>query len=295
MLRGPIVLCVLLLCAPRPGRAVACASCGCGDPTLTAMGFEKPFKHRVRIALESRAGLHRDPSSDEHTFISRTTLATSYSPTSWLSLAAQLPFSAAVSQAPRAEARSVYGLGDLELLVRLLPLRERRFAPRHLAGGLIGLKFPTGPRRSDSSGYPAPEDMQPGSGSWDGLFGLSYSYFGSTLALFVSLSYRLTSPGYREVVRGDSLGGTALLQVPIGPRLALQGGLEAGLTGRTQLAPEVFAPSRGGFLLSLSYGVVLALRPDWLLRFLVQSPIVQRWVGSQWESPTAVLSLAVDL
>lgn len=258
------------------------------------MGFEKPFTHRLRIALETRAGLHADPSSDERTLISRTTLSVSYSPTNWLSAAAQIPFAAAVTQAPTREDRSVYGLGDLEVMVRVLPLRERRFAPRHLAGGLLGLKFPTGPRRTDSTGYPAPEDMQPGSGSWDGLFGLSYSYFGSTLALFASFSYRLTSPGYRDVVRGDSLGGTLLLQVPIGRRLALQGGLEASLTGRTRLAPEVWAPSRGGFLLSLSYGAVLSLRTDWLLRLLVQSPIVQHWVGSQWESPTALLSLAVD-
>lgn len=294
-MRGLIFLGALLLGALNAARASACASCGCGDPTLTAMGFEKPFKHRIRIALETRGGLHADPSSDERTLISRTTLSVSYSPTAWLSAAAQLPFAAAVTEAPTRQSRSVYGLGDLELMVRVLPLRDRRFAPRHLAGGLVGLKFPTGPRRTDSTGYPAPEDMQPGSGSWDGLFGLGYSYFGSAVAFFFSLSYRLTSPGYRDVLRGASLGGTALLQVPLGRRLALQGGLEAGLTERTRLAPEVWAPNRGGFLLSLSYGAVLALRPDWLLRLLVQSPIVQHWVGSQWESPTAILSLAVDL
>ena len=35
-------------------RAEACAACGCGDQTLTATGIEKPYKNRVRLALEER-------------------------------------------------------------------------------------------------------------------------------------------------------------------------------------------------------------------------------------------------
>src|SRR4051812_9484544 len=32
----------------------ACAACGCGDPTLTVFGLEKPLMNRVRFALEAR-------------------------------------------------------------------------------------------------------------------------------------------------------------------------------------------------------------------------------------------------
>lgn len=275
--------------------AWACASCGCGDPTLTAVGFEQPFRHRVRLGLESRAGVHEVPQEQERTFISRTTLTASYSPTRWLTAAAQLPFSAAWTQTPSRETRSVYGIGDLDVLLRALPIRDRGFAPRHLAGVVVGLKLPTGPRRVDSTGYPAAEDVQPGSGSWDGLLGVSYSYFGAAVAGFVSASYRLNSRGYREVQRGDSLGATLLMQVQVVRRLALQGGVELAHTQATRLASDAIAPNRGGFLASLSYGVLVSLGRDFLLRLAAQMPVIQLWRGSQWESTTVIAALAVDL
>lgn len=287
----PAVLCLWVLLA-FPTTALACASCGCGDPTLTAMGMEKPFKHRIRLSLEQRLGEH--DTRDERTLITRTALSGSYSPTSWLSVGALLPLVATWSLAPGRDARAVYGLGDLELLARALVLRDRSFSPRHLGGILLGLKFPTGPRRSDERGYPAPDDQQPGSGSWDGLFGVGYSYFGDSLALFVSASYRLTRSGYRDYQRGSSLGVSALLQLPIGTRLAAITGVELGHTRRSLLPGGVPAPDTGGSVLALSYGLLISLRTDWLLRFAVQTPVLQAWYGVQKESPTAVLSLVVD-
>jgi hypothetical protein len=47
--------------------------------------------------------------------------------------------------------------------------------------------------------------------------------------------------------------------------------------------------------LSLTYGALVAIRSDWLLRFQLQIPIIQRWIGSQSESPTGIVSLTVDL
>lgn len=287
---------LVLVCGlAQPGRALACASCGCGDPTLTAMGFEKPFRHRIRLGLESRAARHEVPADGERTLVSRTTLSASYSPTAWLSLATQLPFAAAWSELGGQPSRGVYGLGDLDLFVRALPLRDRRFSPRHVGSVTLGLKFPTGPRRVDSTGYPAPDELQPGSGSWDGLFGLGYSYFNEAFAVFISASYRLTSRGYRNLRRGGSIGGTALLQLSLSRRIALQTGTELAFAERTQLENGGWATNRGGLLLSVVHSVVVALYRDWLLRLAVQSPVVQAWQGSQWESPTAVLSLAVDL
>jgi hypothetical protein len=50
-----------------PAPAQACASCGCGDPTLTTLGTTKPFAGRLRAALQlayrtdavGREGLNR--------------------------------------------------------------------------------------------------------------------------------------------------------------------------------------------------------------------------------------------
>lgn len=256
------------------------------------MGVEKPFKNRIRLSLEQRLGVHQ--MREERTLISRTALTGSYSPLAWLTFAALLPFVAAVNF-PDGEVRSVFGLGDLELLGRALFYRDRSFSPRHLAGVLVGIKTPTGPRRNDSTGYPAPDDQQPGSGSWDGQFGLSYSYFGDALAAFLSASYRLTSIGYRGYQRGGVLGVTALAQFPIGRSVAVSAGLEFSHTQRSLLPEGATAPDTGGSLLSVSQGLLVSLRQDWLLRFTIQTPVLQAFYGLQRETPTGVLALIVDI
>jgi hypothetical protein len=47
--------------------AMACASCGCGDPTLTGAGTEQPFRNRIRVSAAALAtvnhlhGRHLEP------------------------------------------------------------------------------------------------------------------------------------------------------------------------------------------------------------------------------------------
>jgi hypothetical protein len=259
------------------------------------MGMEKPFKHRVRLSLEQRAGAHTSAVEQEQTVIARSALSGSYSPTGFLTVAALVPFFFAQTRAQAQPATQVYGIGDLEVMARALIFRDRSFSPRHLVGVLAGAKTPTGPRRTDSTGYPAPSDMQPGSGSWDGLFGAQYNYFGDAVSVFVSASYRLTGTGYVDYRRGSVLGGTAFVQLPIFRSFAIGNGIDASWTVQSVLASGALAPNTGGSLLSLTYGALVAIRSDWLLRFQLQIPIIQRWIGSQSESPTGIVSLTVDL
>ena len=42
-----VLLCLLVPLVPR--AALACASCSCGDPTLTRMGAEQPYDGRLRL------------------------------------------------------------------------------------------------------------------------------------------------------------------------------------------------------------------------------------------------------
>lgn len=279
-----------------PRASWACASCGCGDPTLTAMGIEKPFKNRVRLSLEQRLGGHQDRSLQERTLIGRTTLSASWSPAAWLTFAAALPMVAAelgqLGEARR-PARRVVGLGDLDLYVRGLVFRDRRFAPRHVVGVLAGLKFPTGPRVRDSSGYPASDDFQPGSGSWDPIFGANYGYFGD-LGVFVSFSYRHTTTGRNEYRRGSALGISAFVQRSVHRVISLGAGLELSHTRPDELRGAVL-PETGGTVLALVPQALIALRTDWLLRAALQLPGGQFWNGAQTEYPTGILSLVIDL
>jgi len=47
-----VVLAAAAMLVPEPARA--CAVCNCGDPTLTAVGVEQPYRNRVRAGLEER-------------------------------------------------------------------------------------------------------------------------------------------------------------------------------------------------------------------------------------------------
>lgn len=291
-----IALSIALLIA-LPGRALACASCGCGDPTLTTMGVEIPFRNRVRLALEQRVSGHRtgQGGAAEEDITARSSLLVSYSPARWVTLGAVLPGGGGQTTLPGGETRRLFGLGDLELLARFLPIRDRSFAPRHVAGLLVGLKLPTGPRINDSSGYPAPDDRQPGTGSFDPIFGAGYSYFGDALSAFVTINYRLATPGPRATQRGSVLGASAVVQHALGLRLAAALGVDVGHTAPDQLPDGTPLPQSGGVVVALTPGLLIQPRADFLLRLAVQVPVVQVWQGEQHEYPTGILAGIVDL
>lgn len=131
-----LVAVALLATGGAPSTVAACASCGCGDPTLTAMGVEKPFKNRIRLALEERVSAHTD--EEGRTILARTTLAAAWSPSAWVTLGAALPVPSGELRPTSGPLRRFGGLGDLEVYARPLVFRERRFSPRHLLSLLAG-------------------------------------------------------------------------------------------------------------------------------------------------------------
>lgn len=294
-LAWPLRLALLVLGAGG-GRALACATCGCGDPTLTVMGAEQPFRNRVRLALQEHVGGHAQgpPEWREHNVILRSALAVSYSPASLLTFGALVPMVALWSRGPGRARRHALGLGDAEFLARAVLYRDRRFAPRHLLGILGGIKTPTGPRLDDGAGYPTDDD-QPGSGSWDPFAGASYSYFGDALALFASASYRYTTVGWHGYRRGPLLGATLMAQVQPRRFLALAGSLDLRFSEADVDGDGARVADTGGTVLSVGPSVLLSPRPDWLLRLSVQVPIAQFLNGSQKEDPSVILSLVRDI
>ncbi len=295
LLPGCLHILILLAGMALPRAVAACASCGCGDPTLTAMGQEKPFKNRVRLSLEQRLGAHATGEPVEQSLVSRTAVSASWSPLPWLTLGTLVPLVAVRSEAAQRAARQTVGLGDVELLVRALVYRDRRFSPRHIIGLVAGLKTPTGPRVSDTTGYPAPDDVQPGSGSWDGIYGASYGYFGTLGSAFLSASYRQTTPGYRGYQRGAVLGASLSFQFTVNRFSALVLGTDFTHTEPSLLDAATRAPDTGGDLLAATPGLLFALGQDFLLRLALQVPVIQHWRGRQSETATGIVSLVVDL
>jgi hypothetical protein len=281
--------------ALAPGRAAACASCGCGDSTLTAMGLEKPYPNRVRLSLEERFNGHT--AGDDGVWTLRSALAVSWSPTARVTLALMMPL---VTEWPRVNgsgsgAGATTGLGDGEFWARVVVWRDRAFSPRHVLSLLGGLKAPTGPRLYDGSGYPLPDDDQPGTGSWDPQAGASYAWYGERVSLFSSVSYRYGTPGRRGYQRGQALGASAGAQYQPIDRVALSAAAEVGWSAADRMDSGIAVPDSGGTIVAVTPAVAVAPTSNWLIRAGVQIHLFDRLNGNQTDSPAVFLSTVVDL
>jgi hypothetical protein len=285
-----LIAAMLLAAAPR---VWACATCGCGDPTLTASGVEQPYKNRVRLSLEERYFDH--VMGPEHSYVMRTAVALGWSPVSRLTVGLYVPWMTSwVVQPQRTDLIS--GLGDMELSARVLVARDRKFAAHHLFWLNGGLKMPTGPRIDDDQGYPYSDDDQPGSGSWDPFGGLTYAWFsGDMWSAFGSASYRYTTTGPRGYRRGSVLGWTTAAQLQPWSYLAFTAGVNGRWEQPDLLANGNASPDTGGVIVTLAPGVLVSPRPDVLLRLLVDVPVVKVLNGNQQIGPQVMLTLNWDV
>jgi len=283
----------LAWCTATPARA--CATCGCGDSTLTATGVEKPYKNRVRVSLEERMGSFSQGDPGEHSWFLKSSLTGSWSPHERITVGALLPWVTAWLDAAGQPQRVANGLGDLELQARVLVYRERRFAPHHLLWGLAGLKTPTGYRVYDDTGHPFPDDDQPGSGSWDPFVGATYGWFSEPLALFASASYRVTTPNERGYRRGSQLGWSAFVQFQPWTWGAFGIGLEGHYTQADTLLNGNAVPNTGGTVLNLAPAFLAMPLTDLLIRLVVDVPVVHVLDGVQTIGTQVALQIAYDI
>jgi hypothetical protein len=288
----PVVASMLLA---RP--AAACASCGCGDSTLTATGVERPYPNRLRIALEERYGslsMGEDAVAQRVQFL-RTALAVSWSPLSRLTVSALLPWVTSFITVPGLPHLTVSGLGDLELSARAVIFRERAFAPHHVLWVGAGLKFPTGYHTSDVSGLPVANDDQPGSGSWDPFGNVTYAWFGGHVtSFFASTALRWTTAGWNGYRRGQSVGGTLAVQLQPWSRVAFQLGVDLLWTHSDTLSNGHAVPDTGGFTGYLAGGLLANPWRDLLLRLVVEAPALQLLSGTQSVGPQVALQISYD-
>lgn len=275
----------------------ACAPCGCGDPTLTAVGVEKPYPNRLRLVLEERVGERSSGSglTLNRLVTARTQLGVLYSPHARVMLQVFLPFVAIHLTDAKLRTAFIRGLGDLELQARFVVYRDRGFASRHMFWLFTGLKTPTGPRIYDDTDHPYSDDDQPGSGSWDPLGGATYAYFGRTLTFYSSLLARVPTPGTRALRFGSSLLSSSVLQMQPFPWLALQMGVNLRYGWADVLPNGADSPDSGGFTFGVAPAVLVNPWRDLLLRLTAEVPVAQALRGSQSLGPQFVLSVAYDV
>jgi len=292
-----LVFALFVMMLTVPSTVSACASCGCGDPTLTAVGVEQPYKNRLRLVLEERVGT-RTSGADvmrERLVMTRTQLGIAYTPHARITLAAFMPLIASTLTGPTGASQHIVGIGELELQARVLVARDRSFAPRHLFWLVAGLKTPTTPRIHDDAGFPYPDDDQPGSGSWDPLGGATYAWFGGFVSVYSSFLFRIPTDGERGYRRGRSILSASAVQLQPLPRLAIQLGANLHYLTADALSNGAPAPNTGGFVAAIAPGLLINPWRDLLLRVAVEVPVYQSMNGVQSLGPQGVLAISYDI
>jgi hypothetical protein len=276
--------------------ALACASCGCGDPTLTVMGSEKPLRNRLRAALELR---HRtdevgDPDVDRLRLSEqRLDGQVAWAPHERLFLMASFPILRRDVAYESGARRRTWGTGELEVRAKWFALQDRAFSPRHLVALLAGAKVPTAFVERRSNGTTLPMELQPGTGSLDGIVGVSYGFFSFPWSAYASVHGIVPGPGLAGYRGSASLRQTTALQRQLGGTFAARAALDLRLDGaaRENGVPD---PNSGGFIAFASPELLFSPATDLTISALAKISMLNRLAGRHREPFVLGTAVAYD-
>jgi hypothetical protein len=278
--------------------AVACSVCGC-DPAAGTLGFDRPSASSLRLAVEDRYLAKESGEGDaaESEREDRLLLRAQYSPLAPLVLQVEVPYFIFKNHLNAAGIRddSATGLGDVTVGARYELLRLG-LAARHVVALTGTLKAPTGPNARHLGDQPPDEHIQLGTGSWDGLAGISYLYGVQPFTLYANATTRLNTANGRGFRYGHAVFGTLGGRRSFLENRRLLASLEAQarFAGRDHFADGSTDPDTGGFVGYATGSVGYALTNDVLLRAVAQVPVIKELNGVQGEHPVLYLNLAYD-
>ena len=281
-----------------PPRVLACSVCDC-DPAAGTLGLDRPSASSLRLALEDRYLSKESGSGDnaESEREDRLVLRAQYSPIGPLVLQLELPYYLFKNHlnSTGLQDDGATGIGDVTLGARYELLRVGLDA-RHVVALTGTLKTPTGPNARHLPGQEPDEHLQLGSGTWDGLAGISYLYGFQPWTLYANVTGRLNSANSRGFRYGHALFGTLGARRTFLDSHRLVASLEAQVrfAGKDHFADGSTDPDTGGFLGYATGSVGYALTNDLLLRAVAQVPVVKDLNGVQGEHPVVYLTLAYD-
>jgi len=284
----------LLAAAPRSARA--CASCSCGDPTLTAMGTEQPFRNRLRASLDLRHRIDDIGTGAGELRLSEQRLDAqlAWAPVRSVFLLATMPaLRREVSYAGDLFSRTSWGPGDAELRAKAFIYRDRDFAPRHLVALIAGMKLPTAPLERDDAGQLLPIEVQPGTGSFDPILGASYAHFAAPLSLYASVQAFLPNAGTDGYRASRSLRTTVAAQRQLSDAVAARLAVDTRLDGRA-VEHGAAAEDSGGFIAFASPELLLSPVTDLTLGAYARISAINRLQGRHVEPYSMGLTVAYD-
>ena len=296
--RAVVFVAVLSMSAVLSLPTFACSICGC-DPAAGTLGLDRPSASSLRLAIEDRYLSKESGGGDEAESEreDRLLLRAQYSPTAPLVFQVEVPYFVFKNHLNAAGLRddSATGLGDVTLGARYELLRVGLEA-RHVVALTGTLEIPTGPNARHLPGEEPDEHIQLGTGSWDGLAGISYLYGMQPYTLYANATTRLNTPNGRGFRYGHAVFGTLGARRSFLESQRLVASLEAQgrLARKDHFADGSTDPDSGGFVGYAAGSIGYALTSDLLLRAVAQVPVIKDLNGIQNEHPVLYLNLAYD-
>lgn len=240
------------------------------------------FEYLRSIGLYEGSDQIDDP-SDMQTTWKRITLSAAYGLFSRFSISAIMPF--IYKEKIRELTGDIElkntseGFGDLTVIGRYSILPRDFVNFRELAVGL-GVKIPTGATDKRNIGLTLPQELQPGTGSWDFNASLSY-YRGMEMFDFVLSGTYLLTTAYNEYKFGNQF--SYLLSANFHPLKCLDVTASlAGIVRGKDTENGLAVPTTGRHQLWFAPGIQITLIPDYLrLQIYYEAPLYQHFNGEQ--------------
>jgi hypothetical protein len=273
-------------------RVLACATCLCGDPTLTVPGTERPVAGLVRVSSELRLRTSIDDGAALQE--ARATLGVAWAPTQKLVLSVDAPVWIARSRSFAGfTPSSAQGPGDVDAQARVVVFSDRAVAPHVLAGLRGGIRMPTGTALVKPGGALS-VDLEPGTGAFTPHGGAWVSASRAPLSGFASIEvHQPAMDGHASIRGGTVVTAGALGQFQPLDLLAVRLGLDARAQQKDHVGALAIAGT-DGVVTSVQAGVAVRPVDDVLVQLTVWVPIVQT-ARSEREGPMVSLGLALDV
>lgn len=275
---------------------LACATCLCGDPTITTMGTEKPFAGRMRASVEylERGEEVGVPAVSEHEIDERRlTYSFSYAPSKTWMIAASLPLVTKEVRRYDLSREQGSGVGDLDLSARWFIGGGGGFPVRNLWGLQFGMRLPTSSEQH-SNGEPIDFDAQPGAGATIPSVGAWYGHYRMPWFFYTSaVVQHAVSDGYQGYRAGDVILLTGHTQYALHQRFALQFSLDGRWKEQDQYDGVTDADS-GGVLVMASPGIAWTPVEDLVFNASYQIPAIENLHGRQEEESILRVGVAYD-
>jgi hypothetical protein len=277
------------LAAPR--SASACATCGAGDPTLTQVGVELPYRGRVRVSLVGQRSsyVERQGAARLAAVDHRLVAGLAVSPAAFLTVSLFAPLVHRNVEYATLARDETFGIGDLDLRARFVVFRDRVVTPSHLLSLQAGLTIPTFTPLSDDRGVLLPLDAQPGTGSFTPLAGLSYSFFAEPWSMHARATIEVPTEGLGGWRAGPSVRTTLIGQWQGLAPFAL------GLAADTRIDTRGGAEHGEGYVVFVSPSVSVSPVDDLLVWATVRVPVVSSFDTERAEDVVVEVGVAVDV